>query len=268
MDDLHRELAPISSKAWEAIDREAKRALELLLAARKLVDFSGPLGWEQSAVGLGSTEALAGPVPGVEMARRRVLPLVELRAAFEIGRAVLEDIGRGDRGADLGPVLEAARRIAHAEDTLIFEGHSAVGFPGIVASSPHRPIALPRAEEAILGAVSEAIEVLREAGVGGPYAIALGPRTYSEWSRALLRTGTPLLDVLRRLLGGQVVRAPGLEGAVLASVRGGDYELAVGRDLSIGYAGHDERSVRFYLVESLAFRVFSPEAAVALREAA
>jgi uncharacterized linocin/CFP29 family protein len=64
-----------------------------------------------------------------------------------------------------------------------------------------------------------------------------------------------------------VVWTPGVDGAVVLSTRGGDFELVIGRDLSIGYSGHDATTVNLYLVESLTFRVLSPEAAVCLRYA-
>ena len=57
MNHLLRELAPVSSPAWSIIEEEAKRTLKLKLAARKLVDFVGPLGWEASAVSTGRTES-------------------------------------------------------------------------------------------------------------------------------------------------------------------------------------------------------------------
>ena len=53
MNGLYRDLAPITPGAWEEIDEEARRALKSYLAARKLVDFTGPLGWATSAVNLG-----------------------------------------------------------------------------------------------------------------------------------------------------------------------------------------------------------------------
>ena len=58
MNDLRRELAPISDAAWREIDAEARRTLKTMLAARKLVDFMGPLGWDASAVGLGRVKPL------------------------------------------------------------------------------------------------------------------------------------------------------------------------------------------------------------------
>ena len=50
---LLRSHAPISDAAWREIDEEARERLIAALAARKLVDFSGPHGWEHSASPLG-----------------------------------------------------------------------------------------------------------------------------------------------------------------------------------------------------------------------
>ena len=61
MSDNHllRSHAPISGAGWEEIDQEAREHLLVALAARRLVDFSGPHGWEYSATNLGRTEPLA-----------------------------------------------------------------------------------------------------------------------------------------------------------------------------------------------------------------
>ena len=58
--------------------------------------------------------------------------------------------------------------------------------------------------------------------------------------------------------------APGVEGAVLVSQRGGDFALQVGEDLSIGYDSHDSEAVALYLEESLTFQVLTADAAIAL----
>src|SRR5262245_13670904 len=105
MNDLRRELAPITSEAWEAIDDEAKKALKLILAARRIVDFTGPLGWSVSAVSLGRTGALSdSPNEGVEAGLREVQPLVEFRTPFELSRTELDSITRGAKDPDLNPV--------------------------------------------------------------------------------------------------------------------------------------------------------------------
>jgi uncharacterized linocin/CFP29 family protein len=72
-----------------------------------------------------------------------------------------------------------------------------------------------------------------------------------------------LLEHLREILGGALVWAPGVRGAVLVSVRGGDFLFESGEDLSIGYESHDADAVHLYLEESFSFRVATPEAAVA-----
>ena len=76
--------------------------------------------------------------------------------------------------------------------------------------------------------------------------------------------GYPLLDHLAQILGGPIVWAPGVEGAVVVSLRGGDFLFESGQDLSIGYDSHDADVVRLYLEESFSFHVATPEAAVVL----
>jgi uncharacterized linocin/CFP29 family protein len=58
MNDLLRERAPLSSEAWSSVDEEARRTLKTLLAARRLVDFKGPLGWPAGSIATGRTEKL------------------------------------------------------------------------------------------------------------------------------------------------------------------------------------------------------------------
>ncbi len=54
MNHLLRELAPIGEAGWRAIEDEARSRLVTYLAARKLVDFSGPHGWGYSATDIPS----------------------------------------------------------------------------------------------------------------------------------------------------------------------------------------------------------------------
>ena len=111
MMELNRKLAPISDEAWGRREAEACEVLELHLAARRLVDFEGPLGWEHSAVDLGRVETLESE-GGALLRKRLVRPLVELRVPFAIEREELERVDRGASGIDLEPLREAARRFA------------------------------------------------------------------------------------------------------------------------------------------------------------
>ena len=265
MNNLTRELAPISSAAWSAIDAEARRVLRLTLAGRKLVDFKGPLGAEAAAVNLGRVTRLkSSPVAEVDAGRREALPLIVLRTYFDMSRDELDAVERGAEDPDLDPLIDAATRIAHAEDTAIFHSYEAGGIRGIEHASAHPALPISDDYQEYPRSIAEATRLLREAGVDGPYAIALGPRCYTNLTQATGDGGYPVLNVVRKLVDGPLVWAPAVNGAVVLSTRGSDFELTVGRDVSIGYHSHTDAAVRLYLLESMTFRVLTPEAAVAL----
>jgi len=265
MDDLLRGLAPVSDAAWAEIEDEARRTLKVQLAARKLVDFEGPLGWDHAAVALGRAEPVEpGPGDGVEARLRRVQPLSELRVPFVLSRRELETVGRGARDADLEPVKQAARRAALAEDRAVFHGLGGAGIRGLIEGSEQDPVSLSEDYEQYPSSVSQAIHALRTAGVEGPYAVALGPRCYQGLTRTVTRSGFPVIEHVRRLIGGPLVWAPAVDGAAVLSLRGGDFSLVVGQDFSIGYLEHGAEEVTLYLQESFTFQLLSPEAAVPL----
>ena len=158
MNHLLRDLAPVSGPAWEAIEEEASRTLRHFLAARKLVDFSGPQGWEHSAETLGRVDPLGdAPAAGVEAAIRRMQPLAELRTPFELSRRELEAINRGSRDYDLQVVIDAARQAASVEDAAVFHGYDAAGISGISQSSPHAPIVISDDYNQYPGTVARAV---------------------------------------------------------------------------------------------------------------
>jgi uncharacterized linocin/CFP29 family protein len=265
MSHLLREHAPITEAAWRVIDDEARERLTPALAARKLVDFAGPHGWEHSAVGLGRTRDVRdAPAEGLTAAQRQVLAVVELNAPFSLSRAELRDADRGAEDVDLTALDEAAHRIATGENRAVFHGWEAAGIAGIAEVSPHDAIPLGTDCNLYPGHVAKAVEALLRAGVDGPYGLALGPAAYTRVLETTEHGGYPLLDHLRKIIGGPLVWAPGVDGAVVVSQRGGDFLLDVGEDLSIGYTSHDADRVEFYLVESFTFRVATNDAAVAL----
>ena len=265
MNHLLRSHAPISDAVWKLLDEEATERLTPALAARKLVDFSGPHGWDHSATNLGRTSPLASvPCDGVTGLQRRVLPFVEVRADFELSRSELRDADRGADDADLEALDRAAHQIAIAENVAVFHGwHGAM--MGIAEASPHQDVSLADTAEEYPRSVAGAVERLLFNGIGGPYGLALGRNQYRRVVETAEHGGYPLLDHLARILEGPIVWAPGVEGAILLSLRGGDFSFESGQDLSIGYDSHDDQVVRLYLEESFSFHVATPEAAVALK---
>ena len=263
MNHLLRSHAPISELGWDQIDDEAKERLEPALGARRLVDFSGPLGWQHSATNLGRVKPLEdSPVEGVASLKRRVLPLVELRADFTVSRAELRDIDRGAVDADFDSLDRAAHQIATAENTAVMHGWADL-IKGIAELAPHEQRALGSDALNFPQVISAAVNDLRNSGVDGPYGLALDP----EHHRLAIETperGTLLVEHLGKVLDGPIVWTPGLRGGVVISLRGGDFLLESGQDLAVGYDSHDADEVRLYIQESFSFRVATPEAAAAL----
>jgi uncharacterized linocin/CFP29 family protein len=264
MNHLLRNHAPISDAGWNLLDQEARERLTPALAARKLVDFAGPLGWEHSATNLGRTEELGSPpADGVAARRRQVLPLVEVRADFQIRREELRAADRGAEDADLEPLDQAAHQMAVAENRAVFHGWTGA-ITGIVEASPHEPLSLGEAPDDYPRPVAGATERLLSNGVTGPYGLALGRGQFRRVVETAEHGGYPLLDHLHKILEGPIVWTPGLEGAVVVSLRGGDFLFESGQDMSLGYDSHDGEVVRLYLEQSFSFRVATPEAAVVL----
>src|SRR2546421_729503 len=176
MNNLYRELAPISDAAWADIEQEARRTFEQHVAARRLVDVKGPDGPLLASVNTGHLAEIDAPADGVIAHARVAQPLVRLRVPF----------------------------------TVLL---SADAYTTVSETSDH---------------------------------------------------GYPIREHLARVIDGEIIWAPAIDGAFLLSGRGGDFELRLGQDLSIGYLSHDAGTVQLYFQESLTFLVYTSEASVAL----
>jgi uncharacterized linocin/CFP29 family protein len=263
MNNLHRELAPISDKAWAQIEQEASRTLKRHLAARRVVDLPDPRGLELSAVSTGHLHQIQAPGEGIQAAQRDAKALVELRVPFELLRQAIDDVERGATDSDWSPVKEAARKIAFAEDRAVFDGYAAAGIQGIRQGSSNPGVVLPSNVKGYPGAVAQAVSQLRLAGVDGPYALVLGAESYTAATGGS-DEGYPVFHHLERVVDGGIVWAPAIEGGFVVTTRSGDFELDIGQDISIGYLSHSSTTVELYFLETFTFRLLTTEASVVL----
>src|SRR5271166_2916220 len=264
MNNLHRELAPISDMAWAQIEEEAARTLKRYLTGRRVVDVQGPAGPAFAAVGTGHHHTIPAPGDGIVARQRDVKALVELRAPFELDRQAIDDVERGANDSDWQPAKDAARQIAFAEDGAIFAGYAAAGIGGIRQGTSNPIMTLPADVREYPEAIAQGLSRLRLVGVNGPYSVLLGADAYT----ALAETsdhGYPVLEHVKRLVEGEIIWAPAIAGAFVLTTRGGDFELHIGQDVSIGYLSHTDTAVRLYLQETITFLMLTSEAAVALR---
>jgi uncharacterized linocin/CFP29 family protein len=267
MNNLHRELAPISDAAWAQIEEEATRTLKRYLAGRRVVDVQGPGGVALSAVGTGHLRNIEPSGEGIITRQRVVNALVEVRAPFDLDRQQVDDVERGANDSDWQPAKDAAQRLAFAEDRAIFEGYAAAGIEGIRQGTSNPRMTLPADVRDYPDAIAQALSQLRLVGVNGPYSVLLSADSYTGLSETSDH-GYPVLEHIRRLVDGEIIWAPAIAGAFVLTTRGGDFGLYIGQDISIGYLSHTDAAVRVYLQETFTFLLLTTEASVALAPAA
>lgn len=259
---LKREFAPISDQAWNEIDAQAAQTLHNTLTSRKVVDFKGPYGWEFGAVNLGWLEVEGKQQSDVFWGVRKVQPVVEIREPFHLKQMELDNFTRGAADVDLDPVVQTAIRVAEFEDRAVYHGFDTGGIRGIAEVCEHKDFAMPKSGGEFPGAVSAAIKALLQSGIEGPYSLVLGTEAYFALLSDIGK-GYPAYKIVQEMLrGGEVLLSRALTGGILLSVRGGDFELSVGKDLSVGYADHSRDAVELFITESFTFRVLEPKAAV------
>ncbi|HVO93688.1 MAG TPA: family 1 encapsulin nanocompartment shell protein [Terriglobales bacterium] len=266
MNNLYRELAPINECAWSQIEQEAARTLKRYLAARRVVDVKGPSGSVLAAVGTGHLNNIDAPAEGIIARQRDVKTLVELRVPFQLDRQEIDDVERGANDSNWQSLKDAAKKIAFAEDRAIFEGYAAASIEGIRKGSSNRPMTLPENVAHYPDVIAEALSQLRLAGVNGPYSVLLGADAYTALSEASDH-GYPVIQHIQRLVNEAIVWAPAIDGAFVLTKRGGDFELHLGQDISIGYLSHTEKIVTLYLQETVTFLMLTAEASVAVAPA-
>jgi uncharacterized linocin/CFP29 family protein len=266
MNNLHRELAPVSDGAWAEIEEETTRTLKRYLAGRRVVDVPTPGGAGLPAVGTGHLLTINPPAEGILARQREVKALVELRVPFELTRDAIDDVDRGSDDSDWQPAKDAAKTVAFAEDRAIFNGYREANIQGIREGTSNPIMTLPADVRDYPDAVAQALSQLRLVGVNGPYSVLLGAKAYTELAETRDH-GYPVLEHVKRIVDGNIIWAPAIEGAFVLTTRGGDFELKIGQDVSIGYLSHTDAVVRLYLQETFTFRLLTSEASVALSPA-
>jgi uncharacterized linocin/CFP29 family protein len=263
VNNLYRDLAPITEAAWAEIELEASRTFKRHIAGRRVVDVSDPGGPVTAAVSTGRLVDLKAPADGVVAHLRASKPLVRLRVPFTLSRSEIDDVERGSSDSDWEPVKVAAKRLAFVEDRAIFEGYSAASIEGIRSATSNPALTLPEDARQIPDVISQALSALRLAGVDGPYSVLLSAATYTKVSETT-EHGYPIREHLNRLVDGEIIWAPAIDGAFVLTTRGGDFDLQLGTDVSIGYLTHDADTVQLYMQETLTFLCYTAEASVAL----
>ena len=266
MDILKRSLAPFAAEGWDFLDEEATDVLSQKLKARKEVDFQGPKGLELSSISTGRFSPVGiDDVEGVSYATRDVLPLVELKVPFTMKMSEIEALARGAEDVDTDNLVEAASKLAKAENKAVFYGLDEVNIEGIVEASEHEEVSVSAGEKELISGLLRALTLFEENSVGGDKRLLLGPELYSLLYE-LDDKGYPLKRKVEEMAAAGVELVPDLGNrGLLISDRGGDFELTVGQDISLGFEERKGDEVELFFLETFTFRVNGPEAAVVLK---
>ena len=264
MDLLKKQLAPITDLAWEEISDQAKEVFNSDLSVRKFADVEGPKGLDLGAVPTGKLD-----IPEKQNTKeilygiQEVQPLIEVRSSFELDLWELDNISRGAKDIDLDPLVKAAKRIASFEEKTIFNGLKNARIKGLKTLTEHEHMSFPNDASEVLSIVASAVTELNNVSVEGPYSLVVDTHKWKMISS--YTNGYPLQRKLKEILGGSIILAPHLEGAFVVSLRGGDFKITLGQDISIGYETHTRKSVLLYFSEAFTFQTIGPDAIVYLK---
>lgn len=264
MNILKKSLAPITDESWDEIKDQANKIFNNYGSARSFVDFDGPKGFEYGAVSTGNLYIPENQSKnGINYGIHQVMPLIEIRKPFTLDIWELDNIDRGAKDPDFDDLIKAAKEVVMFEDNVVYNGFKDAGIKGLLNSSDNEAVKLAQSPEELLQIVASQIIVLKKRGVEGPYSLVINDVNWRQ-NMTTLSEGYPLIKQLEDILGGRIIVSPTIDESYLISERGGDYELVLGQDTSIGYDGHDSKKVKLYFTQSFTFRVLSPEAVVVL----
>lgn len=264
MDLLKKNLAPISDTAWNEIDEMARNTLVAHLSGRKVLDFDGPHGFSFTSINLGRLSMGEGPdTTGVKYGVYNVQPLIESRINFSLKTWELDNIERGARDISLDSLVDATKKMARFEETAIYNGFKAGSIEGLHSKSSGETITLKLNNDSVLDSLAEAQTRMNTEGVTGNCNFVVNPDIWKFMGR--ISPGGTLKSLVEKQIGGSVIYSEAVNDAILISARGGDAELIVGQDMSIGYDHHTSDEVFLFLTESFTFRVIAPEAIVSFK---
>ena len=261
MDALRREAAPLSGRIWKEIDDAVGQAARHVLTARRLATFDGPHGWDQIVASrLGTLTPCHTREGKATVCRPEVVLLAEVRAEFSLPWAAVELFERGAPRLDTSPAEEAAREVALAEDRLALYGEPmGAGF----LTSPESPRVRAgdwKKPGRMIADILKGVEILDTRGIAGPYEVVLSPARYFEYLQAEGDHGYPAARQLREVVASVHRSLIVHDAGAVFSVRGGDFMLSVGGDLSVGYRLHDRDAVHLVCVETVGAQSVTPHA--------
>lgn len=264
MEILNRSNAPFGTGVWSKIDATLGGFLSKRLSLRSVVDFNETPTYNTDAISTKQRSELSNK-NGLSIATREPIKMLEIKKNFTLSKSVIEDIKRGVEDFDDKELARAANEFASIENSMILDGIKAANIGGILSHSEVNSLDVNSTKE-LLSAVAKSLGMFNSEFVDAPFKLLLSSATMAKLYTEFF-DGISLKSKLDDILGaGNIVinQDIGENKALILSARGGDFEFFSGLDISIGYEKENKEGAELFLIQTCAFRILGPEAAIVL----
>lgn len=261
VDYMDREAAPFGADVWSKIDETVVAAARGQVTARRLLEIEGPHGLGLKSVAGPDEDLFCDAEAAVCVSP--VTPVPTIKQGFMLP---MRDVAHYETSGvlfNVRSIAAAAISVARREDNLIFNGLPERGIPGLLNVNEAAQIDLQPWDEPgqAFANIMQAVNVLDEFGLHGPYALALAPSLYNTLFRLYPNGGPTEMEQVQMLVTGGIIRTPTIsQGGVLVAVGRQFMSLVLGQDLITAYVGPTCGEFEFCLLESLVLKVALPQA--------
>lgn len=256
MNNLNKNMAPISDKAWEVLNERTKEILLKVISARKFMSIKDV----GDSKGVFTGKINIKKENDIEYGIYDVLPLIETRFNFTLNRWELDNLDRGDKNIDLDNLDKAVFEAGKFEENLIYNGLDNI--KGLIDSCNNPPMKIGDNPKEILTNISKAIIVLKDKYSSDNLDLVVN---YDTWVKLnSTESHIPLVKRIKELINGDIIISKFIPKTILIPHKNENFEISVGNDFSIGYQNHTSREVTLFITESLVFRILDKDLFVIL----
>lgn len=264
MEFLNRVNAPFGDLIWQEIDSLLGEYLSKRLTLRSVVDFKDEYSYDTDSISTKKISTLKDD-KGLTISKREPISMVEVKKTFSLPKSVLEDIQRGVSDYDDSAFREAANDFSEIENSIILSGLLEANINGIISNSEIKSMKIKSTKD-ILAGVAKAMGMFNKEFVSGGFKLVISSQTMGKLYTELF-DGVSIKSELDNILGSNEIvvnQTIGNDKALIISQRGGDFEFYSGLDVCVGFEKESAKSIELFLLQTLAFRVINPEAAILL----
>lgn len=264
MEILNRTNAPFGNGVWSVIDETIAEFLTKRLTLRSTVDFKGDYDFDTDAIPTKTLKKISSK-NGTTVSLREPLKMLEVKKNFTISKDVIEDIKRGKVDFDDTSLKEAANALATEENNLILQGLNSANITGILADKTVESLEVANHKDLLQG-VAKSLGIFNKNFVTGKIKLIASSNTLAKMYTESFE-GISLKTKIDQILGENSIvinENIGDTQVLLLSQRGGDFEFYSGLDVAIGFEKEEKNSVELFAIETCAFRILGPEAAIVI----